>query len=51
MNTDPPGTMLADRSVIRVAGEDVRGFLQGLVTADTALLTPDAPAWAALLSP
>jgi len=46
-----PHTMLADRSVIRVAGEDVRGFLQGLVTADTALLTPDSPAWAALLSP
>lgn len=46
-----PGTMLADRSVIRVAGEDVRGFLQGLVTADTSLLTPAAPAWAALLSP
>jgi folate-binding protein YgfZ len=43
--------MLADRSVIRVAGDDVRGFLQGLVTADTALLAPDAPAWAALLSP
>jgi len=51
MDTDLPATMLADRSVIRVAGEDVRGFLQGLVTADTALLTPDAPAWAALLSP
>jgi folate-binding protein YgfZ len=51
MDTDLPGTMLADRSVIRVAGEDVRGFLQGLVTADTALLAPDAPAWAALLSP
>ena len=51
----PPGTtlatMLADRSVIRIAGEDVRGFLQGLVTADTALLTPGAPAWSALLSP
>ena len=46
-----PGTMLADRSVIRVAGEDVRGFLQGLVTADTASLTPTAPAWSALLSP
>ncbi len=46
-----PATMLADRSVIRIAGEDVRGFLQGLVTADTALLTPAAPAWAALLSP
>ena len=51
MDTDLPATMLADRSVIRVAGEDVRGFLQGLVTADTASLTPDAPAWAALLSP
>ncbi|BCA63101.1 aminomethyltransferase [Sphingomonas sp. HMP9] len=51
MDNDLPGTMLLDRSVIRVAGEDVRGFLQGLVTADTALLTPDAPAWAALLSP
>ncbi|WP_353435124.1 YgfZ/GcvT domain-containing protein [Sphingomonas faeni] len=49
--TTMPPTMLADRSVIRVAGEDVRGFLQGLVTADTALLTPDAPAWSALLSP
>ncbi len=51
MDTDLPGTMLADRSVIRVAGEDVRGFLQGLVTADTALLASDAPVWAALLSP
>jgi folate-binding protein YgfZ len=48
---DTSETMLADRSVIRVAGEDVRGFLQGLVTADTALLTPATPAWAALLSP
>lgn len=48
---DTPGTMLADRSVIRIAGEDVRGFLQGLVTADTTLLTPATPAWAALLSP
>jgi len=44
-------TRLADRAVLRIAGEDVRGFLQGLVTADTALLAPGAPAWAALLSP
>ena len=51
MTATTPGTMLADRSVIRVSGEDVRGFLQGLVTADTALLTPTTPAWAALLSP
>ncbi|MES3152056.1 YgfZ/GcvT domain-containing protein [Sphingomonas faeni] len=47
----PSDTMLPDRSVIRIAGDDVRGFLQGLVTADTALLAPDTPAWSALLSP
>jgi folate-binding protein YgfZ len=44
-------TMLADRSVIRVSGDDPRGFLQGLVTADTAALAPGAPVWGALLSP
>jgi len=44
-------TTLPDRAVIRVSGEDPRGFLQGLVTADTAALAPDAPAWSALLSP
>ncbi len=43
--------MLADRAVLRVAGDDPRGFLQGLVTADTAAITPDGPAYAALLSP
>ena len=43
--------MLADRAVLRLAGEDVRGFLQGLVTNDTAGLGPDTPRWAALLSP
>ena len=46
-----PATMLADRRVVRVSGDDARGFLQGLVTADTAALAPDAPAWGALLSP
>ncbi len=51
MAKSAPGTMLVDRSVIRVAGDDVRGFLQGLVTADTALVASDAPAWSALLSP
>ncbi len=40
-------TTLSDRAVIRLAGEDVRGFLQGLVTNDVAQL----PCWAALLSP
>lgn len=40
-------TMLADRAIIRLSGDDVRGFLQGLVTNDVAQL----PCWAALLSP
>jgi folate-binding protein YgfZ len=41
-------TMLADRAVIRLAGEDVRGFLQGLVTND---VSAALPVWAALLTP
>ena len=41
-------TTLRDRAVIRLSGEDVRGFLQGLVTAD---VTGPLPAWAGLLSP
>jgi tRNA-modifying protein YgfZ len=42
------GTTLTDRAVIRLSGEDVRGFLQGLVTSD---VTAPLPIWAALLSP
>jgi hypothetical protein len=44
-------TTLLDRSVLRLSGEDVRGFLQGLVTNDTGQLTVDRPLWAGLLSP
>jgi folate-binding protein YgfZ len=44
-------TTLIDRAVLRLAGEDVRGFLQGLVTHDLALLSPDRPLWAGLLTP
>ncbi len=44
------GTTLIDRALIRLSGEDVRGFLQGLVTNDIALLAPDRPLWAGLLS-
>ncbi|MEG3163795.1 folate-binding protein [Sphingomonas sp. PB2P19] len=51
MDQPAPATTLTDRAVIRVSGADVRGFLQGLVTADTAALTPTTPAWSALLSP
>ena len=47
-----PNTRLFDRSIIRLSptetGEDVRQFLQGLVTQDTAA---DMPSYAGLLSP
>src|SRR4051795_8873101 len=41
-------TTLTDRAVLRLSGEDVRGFLQGLVTNDVA---GDLPVWAGLLTP
>jgi folate-binding protein YgfZ len=44
-------THLADRAVIRLSGEDVRGFLQGLVTHDVRELVEGHPVWTALLSP
>lgn len=43
-------TLLSDRALIRIAGEDVRGFLQGLVTQDVTAVRPDAPQWAGLLT-
>jgi len=45
-----PATTLADRALLRISGEDVRGFLQGLVTNDLAELAPDRPLWAGLLT-
>ncbi len=44
------GTTLSDRALLRLSGEDVRGFLQGLVTNDLALLAADRPLWAGLLT-
>ena len=41
-------TTLTDRAIVRLSGEDVRGFLQGLVTNDVA---GPLPVWAALLTP
>jgi len=41
-------TMLADRAVIRLSGDGVRDFLQGLVTND---VTGPLPVWAGLLTP
>ncbi|HYW17587.1 MAG TPA: folate-binding protein [Allosphingosinicella sp.] len=43
-------TTLTDRALLRLSGEDVRGFLQGLVTQDLALLAPERPLWAGLLT-
>lgn len=51
MSDTSPGTWLSDRALIRIAGEDVRGFLQGLVTQDLAQVTPETPQWAGLLTP
>ena len=41
-------TTLTDRAIVRLSGEDVRRFLQGLVTNDVA---GDLPVWAGLLTP
>src|SRR5215469_7202098 len=41
-------TTLTDRAIVRLSGEDVRGFLQGLVTND---VTGPLPVWAGLLTP
>jgi folate-binding protein YgfZ len=43
--------MLADRALIRLAGESVREFLQGLVTQDVLTLDATAPRWSGLLTP
>ncbi|UIJ45862.1 folate-binding protein [Sphingomonas cannabina] len=44
-------TTLADRALIRVAGDNPRDFLQGLVTQDTNLVAPNVPRWSGLLTP
>jgi folate-binding protein YgfZ len=43
-------TLLPNRALLRLSGEDVRGFLQGLVTQDMALVTPATPQWGGLLT-
>jgi tRNA-modifying protein YgfZ len=45
--TSPTASTLIDRAVIRLSGEGVREFLQGLVTQDVA---GDLPVWAGLLT-
>ncbi|MHA6718804.1 CAF17-like 4Fe-4S cluster assembly/insertion protein YgfZ [Sphingomonas sp. RS6] len=48
---DDTSTWLDDRALLRVAGDDVRGFLQGLLTQDLAMVTPETPRWAGMLTP
>jgi folate-binding protein YgfZ len=42
---------LTERGVVKVAGEDARRFLNGLLTTDITRVTPERPAFAALLTP
>ena len=42
--------LLADRAVLEVAGEDRRGFLQGLVSNDVERVAPDRALYAAMLT-
>jgi folate-binding protein YgfZ len=41
-------TTLTDRAIVRLSGDDVRDFVQGLVTSDVA---GELPVWAGLLTP
>src|SRR5579863_7308361 len=43
--------LLPDRGVIKVAGEDARGFLHGLLSANILTLEPGTARFGALLSP
>jgi folate-binding protein YgfZ len=43
--------LLPERGVIKVAGDDARHFLNGLVTNDTAKVAPGTASFAALLTP
>jgi folate-binding protein YgfZ len=43
--------LLPDRGVVKVTGDDARGFLNGLVTNDTAKIEPGSARYAALLTP
>ena len=51
MMTETTPTLLADRALIRIAGDDPRGFLQGLLTQDVVGLDASASRWGGLLTP
>ena len=43
--------ILSDRAIISISGAEAKTFLQGLITNDVTKLTPEAPLYAALLTP
>ena len=43
--------LLPDRGVVKVAGDEARAFLNGLLTADVAQVTPQSARFGALLTP
>ena len=43
--------LLPDRGVVKVAGDDARKFLNGLITADIGKVTPEQSGFGALLTP
>ena len=43
--------LLPDRGVVKVAGDDARKFLNGLLTTDIAKVTPERASYTALLTP
>jgi len=43
--------LLEDRGVLELSGSEARSFLQGLITQNIDLLTPDGPLYSALLTP
>lgn len=47
----PRYVLFPDRALVRIAGEDARGFLQGIVTNDVANVSPERAVYAALLTP
>ncbi len=51
MQDHSTGTRLADRALISLGGEDVAGFLQGLITQDTTDIARSGPRWGGLLTP
>ena len=46
-----PSAFLDDRGLLRIAGQDARSFLQGLVTCDMDKISPQAAGFGALLTP